>query len=288
MVGEDSLLPMSDSCPYQNLFVYVIEGVVFEEDEAMLGSNFLGNWVEEGMSVLFFSASAADYIKKLLDVRMELKVSDEHHFTYEQWQGSENCPLRVGDFLIVAPWEDSEEEHGAIKIIIDPGVVFGNGLHPTTRDCLKGLSWVWSTCNHDRVIDLGTGTGILSIAAAKLGAADVLAVDLNRLCVRTASRNVALNKIDSVVKVMEGAAEAFVERSADLVMANIHFPVIEELIKKRVFSEGETILVSGLLRSQVNAVLDLISHRNLTLLNKWEEDMTWYTIAARWERRKES
>jgi ribosomal protein L11 methylase PrmA len=99
---------------------------------------------------------------------------------------------------------------------------------------------------------------------------------------------VALNKIDSVVKVMEGAAEAFVERSADLVMANIHFPVIEELIKKRVFSEGETILVSGLLRSQVNAVLDLISHRNLTLLNKWEEDMTWYTIAARWERRKES
>jgi ribosomal protein L11 methyltransferase len=102
----------------------------------------------------------------------------------------------------------------------------------------------------ETVLDLGTGTGILAIAAARLGASRVLAVDLNPLCVKTSRRNVRLNEVEAVVEVVEGIAEDFAENPADLLVANIHYEVLDDLVEREKFREKPWLILSGLMRSQ--------------------------------------
>jgi ribosomal protein L11 methyltransferase len=85
------------------------------------------------------------------------------------------------------------------------------------------------------VLDLGTGTGILSLAAVALGAKKILAVDWNPACVQTAQKNVVFNNLQTFIEVQEGRAEEFVRYPADLLLANLHFSVIQEVIKHRAF-----------------------------------------------------
>ena len=80
-------VPDVEGKPYENLFIYLLEGYVNSEDEKILGNNFLGNWVEGEYSFLFFSNPAGKRIINLLDYRQNLKLVDEYHFSYEEWQG---------------------------------------------------------------------------------------------------------------------------------------------------------------------------------------------------------
>ena len=246
-----------------------------------MGENFLGNWVEDNDSFLFFSAPSSEIISDLLKNRSDLLFFDDYHFTYEQWQGSGLTPFKIGNFLIVPPWDKTEAEKGELKIILDPGVVFGNGFHPTTRDCLKALVYLHNRYSWEKVMDLGTGTGILAIAASLIGAKDVLAVDLNPLSVKTAKKNVRLNQLEEIIKVIEGRAENFVDEAADLVMANIHYDVIQKILENRSFREKGWFIISGLMRSQVKEVKWQMQKYNLQLIHEWDNDMTWYTVLAK-------
>ena len=187
--------------PYENLFIYLLDGVVDPEDEKIFGDHFLGNWVEGEQSFLFFSRPAGKIINDLLDYRQNLKLVDEYCFSYEEWQGGLPEAIQIEDFLIVSPWVRSIQEFKGIKLLLDPGVVFGNGLHPTTRDCLRALSLAHGQQSFGHVLDFGTGTGVLSIAAAQLGAKSVIAADLNPLCVRTTLHNVELNSLGHIIQV---------------------------------------------------------------------------------------
>ncbi|MCG8492832.1 MAG: 50S ribosomal protein L11 methyltransferase, partial [Sneathiellales bacterium] len=101
--------------------------------------------------------------------------------TYEEWLGEKLVPCRIGRFFISAPWERLDfkvKPHaGEFSIALDPGVVFGTGTHPTTRECLDFMERAFRESSIETVLDLGTGTGLLAIAAAKLGALKTLAVD---------------------------------------------------------------------------------------------------------------
>jgi len=267
------------SRPYETLFIYLLEGKPSREDEEKLGDNFLGNWIEGGQSFLFFSHPAGERIIELLDRCPDLKLLDEYRFTYEDWQGGMPEQIRIEDFLILPPWNTGEPDSKRIKIILDPGVVFGNGLHPTTRDSLKALSWA---CRHRpfyRVLDLGTGTGVLSIAAARLGAEKVMAADLNPLCVKTASRNAGLNNLDHVIQVIKAKAEDLAHELADLVMANIHHAVIKSLLEVRIFRPGDRLILSGLMRSQFREVEGQLRN-GFQVLKIWDHEMTWFTVLA--------
>jgi ribosomal protein L11 methyltransferase len=109
------------------------------------------------------------------------------------------------------------------------------GLHPTTRDCLKAVVHLYRQSPFEKVLDLGTGTGILALAAVFLGAKEVLAVDLNPLCVKTAQKNVHLNGFNESIQIAEGDVKDFVDEPADLVVANIHYDVIVKLLGERGF-----------------------------------------------------
>lgn len=266
--------------PYGDLYVYLINGLVGEKDEVGFGDTFIGNWVENDSCFLFFSRPAGEVISRLLKSRPDIELVDDYHFTYEEWQGGGLDPLRIGNILIVPPWSKAESVDGEIRIALDPGVVFGNGLHPTTRDCIRALSCAVRERPLEHVLDLGTGTGVLALAAALLGAKRVVAVDFNPLCVKTAIRNVRLNKLDKVVQVVKGRAEDIVDEVADTVVANIHHEVIKGLLETRIFRKKERVIVSGLMRSQAREVMFELERNCFDVIREWDYEMTWFTILA--------
>lgn len=264
--------------PYEDLYIYLIKGLVPREKEATLGQSFLGNWVEEDTSFLFFGEPSDEVVNELLKGSSDLQLLETYHFSYEQWQEAFSEPLRIDRFLIVPPWLDAVEGPGEIKILLDPGLVFGTGLHASTRDSLKALSHVHSRSAIEKVIDLGTGTGILALASALLGAQQVLAVNLNPLCVKTARKNVQWNHLETRVEVKEGRAEDFAELQADLVLANIHWDVLKTLIEKEGFRRNPWLVLSGLMRSHARDLESDLSRYGLQVVKAWEDEATWYTM----------
>ncbi|MEY9975473.1 50S ribosomal protein L11 methyltransferase [Lysinibacillus sp. RC79] len=135
-------------------------------------------------------------------------------------------PVKISErFTIVPTWEEyvpvSTDE---LIIELDPGMAFGTGTHPTTVMCLQGLEKVVKEGN--TVIDIGTGSGVLSIGAALLGAKSVHALDLDEVAVRSAQENAALNKVDDKVSVFHGNLLDTVKEPADVVVANILAEII--------------------------------------------------------------
>jgi ribosomal protein L11 methyltransferase len=206
---------------------------------------------------------------------------DDYHFTNQQWQGGSLEPIKVDNFVVVPPWEFIDIDEGKIRIVLDPGVVFGNGLHPTTRDCLRALASAKRHMPFNKVLDLGTGTGILALAAALLGAETVFAVDINPLCVKTAIENTRLNGLEKVIQAVNAHAEDFVDEIADLVVANIHHEVINSLLDCGNFCNFDQIIISGLMRSQFRDVKIQLERKRFQILREWDHDMTWFTCLAK-------
>ena len=276
----DNEKPVTALGPYEDIYIYLLSGVVREKEEMNFGDSFIGNWVEADSSFLFFSRPSEDIVGRLLDESGGLELVDDYRFSYEEWQGGGFDPLQVDLFSIVPPWMKINVNQGVTPIVLDPGVVFGNGLHPTTRDCLRALSFAQRQKPIVEVLDLGTGTGILALAAARLGARHVLAVDLNPLCVKTAMENVKQNELTGVIDVVEGPADKFITGSADLVVANIHFDVVEGLLNAGALAVPERVILSGLMRSQFRKVKVLLEKQGFHVVREWDHEMTWYTTLA--------
>jgi len=267
-----------ESSPYEDIYIDLMKGLVSREEEVRFGESFLGNWVEENTCFLFFRKPSERILSELLKGRCDLQLLENYHFSYEQWQGSLSEPIKIDRFLIVPPWLDAVEGLGGTKILLDPGLVFGTGLHASTRDSLKALSYVHSRFPVKNVLDLGTGTGVLALASALLGARQVLAVDLNPLCVKTARKNVQWNHLESRIEVKEGRAEDFAELQADLVLANMHWDVLKTLIEKEGFRRNPWIVLSGLMRSHARDLESDLVRCGLRIVKAWEDEATWYTM----------
>ena len=268
------------SRPYENLYIYLVNGTLTKSDESHLNDTFIGNWVEGHSAFLFFSAPAEKQVSDLVKHGRELRLEDSYHFTYEDWQGGGLETLKIGPFTVVPPWMDQPAEKGRIKIILDPGVVFGNCLHPTTRTCLEALSMMARQSSMGHVLDLGTGTGILAIAAVLLGADEALAVDFNPLCVKTAAENIELNGLGDRVKAVRGKAEDFVEEKPDLMVANIQHDVIQDFLQRYTPVVSQTLIISGQMRSQSRDLKMQLGRLGYHTVKEWDHDMTWFTILA--------
>jgi len=263
---------------YQDLYIYYLKGSLKREEESHLGLTFLGNWAEEDSSFLFFTQPSKDLVQRIIDKDKRLRLIDEFHFTYEEWVGGKVIPRKVSRFLIVPPWEDRQQNDGELKMLLNPGVVFGTSLHPSTRDSLLALLEISDKLLSCRVLDLGTGTGILAIGAALLGAERVLAVDNNPLAAKTAMLNVKLNGLEESIEVREGLAEDIVEPPSDLLIANIHYDIILKLIKEEEFIKKKYFILSGLMRSQATNIKLELSRYPAEIIHEWDNDMVWHTI----------
>jgi ribosomal protein L11 methyltransferase len=201
----------------------------------------------------------------------------------ESWKANYR-PIPVGASLLIQPsWLAPSKTSRAI-IYVDPGQAFGSGTHPTTRLSLLALEE--HLISGHTVYDLGCGTAILSIAAARLGAGRVHAVDIDPYAVQAAQENVSRNHLEDVVSIERGslselhAASKLRHETPDIVVANILAPVLQDLIKAGlsdlVEPEGKLIL-SGVLDKQAEKLLKVAEQRNLYLLQVFKED-DWQTL----------
>jgi ribosomal protein L11 methyltransferase len=201
-------------------------------------------------------------------------------------------PIPIGKRLIILPaWLDSPDT-SRISIKIDPGMAFGTGTHPTTQLCLELLEKAFnkpsaSSTQNSAVIDVGCGSGILSIAALKLGASFALGVDIDEASVKASRENAKVNDIafeqfaiglGSVAEVLEGN---FSVREAPLVLANILASVIIRLFEiglAKLVTPGGTLILSGILAEQAEPVIAAARSHGLQLSDKRQlED--WVAMA---------
>lgn len=164
-------------------------------------------------------------------------------------------PVHITDRMVVRPsWEEYEEKPGEIVITIDPGMAFGTGTHETTSMCMKALEKYLTPGM--KVLDAGCGSGILSIAAAKLGASDVLGVDIDNEAVRVSEENFTLNGTSGVAHAEYGDVTKGVGFTADLVCANLMAELLC-MISKGAYDhleEGGIFISSGILREKEEMV----------------------------------
>ena len=300
---------------YGELYIYYIQGRAGHEKE-MFGPDFIGNWEEDGFSFLFFSKPAHGIVDEFLIGRDDLILLDDYQMSYEEWHGDMPAPFSVGSLSIVpfhgeesgAPPSvalDNDDSHappmtsvlpdpvvkdaafqGAgvskpvyrVPIRIDPGVVFGVGNHPTTRDCMEALELVFSRGPVETALDIGTGSGILSLGAAALGCGYTLSMDLNFLAAKTAENNVRINGMEKRVGVVCGSAFDFMTWPFELLIANIHYDVMKSMMIPEVFCNKKYFILSGLLRSQAEKIARRLEEMPVEIEKRWSENGIWHTF----------
>jgi ribosomal protein L11 methyltransferase len=273
-----NMLP--ENPPYQDLYIYYIKGRL-APDPDLHGEHFVGNWEEEGDSFLFFTRSSDSLVEAVLARQPGLALADRFEMTYDEWQGGALKPLQAGALQVVPPWLADRTPAVGHRILLDPGVVFGTGTHPTTRDCLAAVQMAFQHRPLQRVMDLGTGTGLLALAAARLGSHQVVAVDLNHLAVETALHNVQRNAMEERILVVQGDAKNFMDLPCDLMISNIHYTVMYHIVAAPGFRKQKQFILSGLLRSQAAEIEKFLAAKSAVIQKRWERDGTWVTFFGR-------
>jgi ribosomal protein L11 methyltransferase len=242
--------------PEQLLYVYELKGGVPPPFLNLAG--LLGVWPEADYTYLFFTNPAEAALESFFREHPEYRLTRRYQLPYRQWQQlTVEEPLVIDRFKIITSKKSIKLSAGEILLWIDPGVIFGSGLHPTTRGCLRTLSLLYSEATPFKVLDLGTGTGILAIAAAKLGAGQVDAVDLNPIAISTAAANCERNGVKDVVRLIRGDARNQLPE-AELLCVNIHFDFLESFFRSSAVCRYRWAIVGGFLEEKLPEVRALL------------------------------
>ncbi len=214
---------------------------------------------------------------------LDLRLVAERNWNAD-WEAALS-PVRVGPFLLCPTDHPVPDEHADATVLrIDPQQSFGTGHHASTRLTLRLLTDAVSA--GDTVVDVGIGTGVLAIAASRLGVRSVLGVDTDPGAVENARANVAQNDVADLVTVREGSIEAVPpDTEADVLAANITLDTILDLLpalRTRLAPDG-ALLLAGLLTSQRARMLDGLAEHDLTAEQEVTEDGWWAVQCARTE-----
>jgi ribosomal protein L11 methyltransferase len=219
-------------------------------------------------------------VEKLLpEYSMVTYESDDGAWLYE-WQKFFH-PKEIAPHVVVKPsWESYEGTADDVIIEIDPGLAFGTGFHETTALCTTLLAETMKPSLS--VIDIGTGTGILAIVAAKLGAKDVLAVDLDQQAVKVARENISRNNVTAIVTVKENNLLDMINIKADIVVANIVADVIIGLLPSLCehMNENGYFIASGIIDDRIDDVRRAISE-SLFIVDRTVNQNGWYALRLR-------
>lgn len=190
-------------------------------------------------------------------------------------------PVKISEkFTIVPTWENYTPVHTDELIIeLDPGMAFGTGTHPTTVLCIQALERIVK--KDDMVIDVGTGSGVLSIAAAMVGAKSVLALDLDEVAVRSAKLNIKLNKVHEKTSVRQNNLLSGIEEQADVIVANILAEVIVRFTDDvyRLLQKDGYFIASGIILQKKEEVKDAIIASGLEIIETVQME-DWVSITA--------
>ncbi len=186
--------------------------------------------------------------------------------------------MDIGSRLAIVPsWEEYETDRTVISL--DPGMAFGTGTHETTALCLETLDRLVS--GGERVLDIGTGSGILAIASLKLGAAKAEGVDIDPMCVRTAGENAALNGVTQDFQVLIGDLSDKASGRYDIICANIVANAIIHLVPDvpALLAENGTFLASGIIDTRKDEVIEAVKKAGLAV-REVKEKNGWVALVC--------
>jgi ribosomal protein L11 methyltransferase len=190
-------------------------------------------------------------------------------------------PVRIGDKIVIKPsWEDYEQKDGDIVIELDPGMAFGTGTHETTILCVEALE---KYVKKDAIVyDVGCGSGILSIVAAKLGAKRVIGIDIDDLSVKTSKENVKINGVEEIVEIVKGNLLDNVSGKADIIVSNIIAEIIINMIPnlKDYLIHNGIFIASGIITEKLEKVKEALVNNGFSIVE--EKTMNdWAVIIAK-------
>ncbi|MCB0090882.1 MAG: 50S ribosomal protein L11 methyltransferase [Caldilineaceae bacterium] len=200
-------------------------------------------------------------------------------------------PLRVGQRVLLKPsWEEATTEPDDIVIELEPGMAFGTGMHPTTRLCVAALEEIVQP--GDAVLDVGTGSGILAVLAAKLGASPIVATDIDTIAVQVGRENMALNglahRLDNDITILHDSVPTHVAGQFPVVVANILAEVIVKLFDgsygntplAEPLAAGGHMILSGILDEKADMVLEAAQRHGLRFVDRKTEG-DWVALIVR-------
>jgi len=281
-----------------NLFYdFGLQGVVLDDPDLEPEED----WAEDAFSRptmhavigYFHKDSQADERCKTLEEklsRLKRQLNFSYRISYKEldeqdWAHAWKAyfwPQKISAHIVVKPtWRNYSAAGEDIVIELDPGMAFGTGTHPTTALCLSMTEKYLST--GDSFLDVGTGSGILMIAAAKLGAASLCGIDKDVLALEIAAENLLLNKVDPArFDLKAGNLVDNINESYNFITANIFSHVIIELLKdiKRVLTNGGTFVCSGIIEENKSAVISAMEATGFAILETAVQE-EWAAIVGR-------
>lgn len=277
--------------------IEVKDNVLTEEDQKRMHVDYLEpvfEEMEEAAIICYFSQeqdveaafaaleAAIEDLRSVMDIgsgRIERDVTHEEDWA-NNWKQYYK-PFRIGERIWVKPqWETLETAPGEIVIEIDPGMAFGSGTHETTAMCIELIEKYKG--DRTSLIDVGCGSGILSIAAGKLGFEKVDGIDIDPNAVKVARENVQLNGLEKTVAIHEGDLLEKVDGKADMAVANIMADVVIHLAGDiaGVLKEDALFISSGIILSKVDEVEDALRQHGFQVAEVMRKG-EWAAIAAR-------
>lgn len=210
----------------------------------------------------------------------EMEISEiENQDWSKKWKEKWDV-TKISDRITVVPsWIEYTPKDSEVVITLDPGTAFGTGTHPTTQLCMLAMEKYLNT--NDTLADIGTGSGILAICGAKLGAKVVYGCDNDELVIDTAIENAKMNQVSDKCHFEENTADK-VNQKFDFITANILHNVLADIMGdlKALMKDNATLILSGILDEKKQVVIDAIKANNLTLIEEMHQDI-WVGLVVR-------
>lgn len=232
------------------LWEFNITGLLENDDHVSVFISDIDLAVEAKLNSSLMKLKNENFIESF---RVEKEILEDKNWN-EEWEKSREV-IRISDRIVIKPtFKNYSAKENEIVLTIDPKMSFGTGEHQTTKLILRLLEkYVYKGI---KVLDVGSGTGILAIASIKLGASKAVAVDSDEICLDNCNENCSLNQVVDSVQILTGEIDAVNENDFDLILANIQKNVLIEIaekLKSRLNKNGFVIL-SGLLDSDFDAI----------------------------------
>ena len=276
---------------------YINEEIARAAEEAEAGADAITITLyfeddEEGQQKLDEAKALLDSLKADpgTDVAYETAATGDDSEWLYKWQ-EHFRPTKVGERIVVKPgWEDYEAADGELVIEMDPGMAFGSGLHETTSMCIKALEkdlGDGSERAYDpsrypiKVLDVGTGTGILAMAAVLLGADEALGIDIDDEAVRVANENIAKNGLEGRISIMRGNLMDGIDYEPDIIVANLMADLVMMLSPAAAaqLRPGGLYITSGILDIKEEVVKKAIEDAGFDIIEVLA-DGEWRAIVA--------